>query len=369
MAEFKMDTSASNGRIEPDIEELLAVIRRSSMPKRVHHIELFLDEEIKQLICERFEIRAKIDSGSEFADVSREIELHRFLGYDAFRVGLRSAEIWTLPTMATDDTTHAAGQKRGERNWMNEHTGPVQSWEDFEKYPWPSISNVDFSNFEWLNKNLPENMGCYDLTAHILEIVTWLFGYETLCLKLFDDSELVEAVCERVGQFYVELTKTYCDFSCIKVVWGSDDMGYRTATMLSPDFLRRNILPWHKKCAEIAHEHGLMYLLHSCGNIEEIMDDLIDDVGIDARHSYEDVIMPVTEVKKKYGEQIAILGGIDMDFLCRADEKAVRKRVKETLELCMPGGGYCLGTGNSVANYIPLNNYLAMLDEGRKFAL
>jgi uroporphyrinogen decarboxylase len=35
----------------------------------------------------------------------------------------------------------------------------------------------------------------------------------------------------------------------------------------------------------------------------------------------------------------------------------------------MPGGGYCLGTGNSVANYIPLDNYLAMLDEGRKFAV
>ena len=110
------------------------------------------------------------------------------------------------------------------------------------------------------------------------------------------------------------------------------------------------------------------YLLHSCGNLEEIMDDLIDDVGIDAKHSYEDVIMPVTEVKKKYGERIAILGGIDMDFLCRSDEKAVRKRVRETLELCMQGGGYCLGTGNSVANYIPLENYFAMLNEGQKFA-
>ncbi|RKY25187.1 MAG: hypothetical protein DRP62_01885 [Planctomycetota bacterium] len=230
-------------RIKPDIEELLAVIRRSSMPKRVHNIELFLDEEIKQAICERFEIGAKIDSRSEFTDVSREIELHRFLGYDVFRIDIGSDWLWTLPRLATEDTTGTTTQKRDERNWTDEHTGPVQSWEDFEKYPWPRVSNVDFSKLEWLDKNLPENMGCYDLTAHILEIVTWLFGYETLCLKLFDDLELVEAVCERVGQFYVELTKAYCDFSCNKVVWGSDDMGYQTSTVLSPDFLRRNILP------------------------------------------------------------------------------------------------------------------------------
>jgi uroporphyrinogen decarboxylase len=41
--------------------------------------------------------------------------------------------------------------------------------------------------------------------------------------------------------------------------------------------------------------------------------------------------------------------------------------VRDTLEKCHKGGGYCLGTGNSVANYIPLENYLAMLDEGREF--
>ena len=41
--------------------------------------------------------------------------------------------------------------------------------------------------------------------------------------------------------------------------------------------------------------------------------------------------------------------------------------MRHTLDLCMPGGGYCLGTGNSVANYIPLDNYLAMLDEGRRW--
>ena len=94
---------------------------------------------------------------------------------------------------------------------------------------------------------------------------------------------------------------------------------------------------------------------------------LLDQVKIAGRHSFEDAIEPVTEAKKSWGGRIALLGGIDMDFLCRASEEQVRQRVRETLATCLAGGGYCLGTGNSVANYIPLNNYLAMLDEGRRY--
>ena len=55
-----------------------------------------------------------------------------------------------------------------------------------------------------------------------------------------------------------------------------------------------------------------------------------------------------------------------MDVLCRADEARIRERVRETVRICQPGGGFCLGTGNSVANYLPLDHYLVMLDEGRR---
>ncbi len=80
-----------------------------------------------------------------------------------------------------------------------------------------------------------------------------------------------------------------------------------------------------------------------------------------------DTIKTVEDTKARYGHRIAVLGGIDVGFLCRSNEDAIRRRVRGVLEQCHPGGGYCLGTGNSVANYIPLDNYLVMLDEGRRF--
>jgi uroporphyrinogen decarboxylase len=145
-------------------------------------------------------------------------------------------------------------------------------------------------------------------------------------------------------------------------------MGFRSGPLISPQDLRELALPGHRMVAQMVHEAGRPYMLHSCGNLECIMEDLIEDVGIDARHSFEDTIEDVITAKRRWGERVALLGGIDVDFLCRADEEAVRARVRETLKACTPGGGYCLGTGNSVANYIPLENYLAMIDEGRKWA-
>jgi uroporphyrinogen decarboxylase len=105
-------------------------------------------------------------------------------------------------------------------------------------------------------------------------------------------------------------------------------------------------------------------MLHACGNLDEIYEDLIEDVRIDAKHSFQDKILSVGDFKERYGTRVGVLGGIDVDKMCRWSEEEIRSYVRDVLNRCMPDGRYALGTGNSVANYIPLENYLAMLDEG-----
>jgi uroporphyrinogen decarboxylase len=124
------------------------------------------------------------------------------------------------------------------------------------------------------------------------------------------------------------------------------------------------VFPGQKKLADIAHAHNKPFCLHACGNLEQVMDDLIDYVGIDAKHSYEDVFMPVTEAKRRYGDRIAILGGVDVDVLARSSEEEVREYTRRVIRECGPGGGYALGSGNSWNGYIKIENYLTMLDEG-----
>jgi len=97
------------------------------------------------------------------------------------------------------------------------------------------------------------------------------------------------------------------------------------------------------------------------------MDDLIDVLKIDAKHSYEDVIKSVESFSKRYQDRISVLGGLDIDLLTRGTEGQVRARTRSILQACAPSGGYMLGSGNSLANYLSVENYLAMLDEGWRF--
>jgi uroporphyrinogen decarboxylase len=140
-------------------------------------------------------------------------------------------------------------------------------------------------------------------------------------------------------------------------------MGYKTAPMISPEHFRGFIFPWQKRIVEAVHAQNKPVLLHSCGNLLPIMNDLIEHVGFDAKHSFEDVIQPVADFKRQYGHRIATLGGIDVDVLARRTPDEVSASVRSTLEACAPGGGYGCGSGNSVTNYIPVENYAALVNE------
>ncbi len=350
----------------PNWEGLVRCIERKETPDRVYNIELFLDAEVQTAICEQFGLLDGLDPADSFFQQKRQITIQRFLGYDYVRCSLDPLNM-PLKRTTTEDT--ACLFREGGRTFMELHRGPITNWEEFEAYPWPDPESASTGALEWYEENLPEDM-CIIASgqfAHFAEYLTWLMGYETLCFSLYDQRDLVTAISEHLIVLYRVIMKRLLEFDRVKLLWGSDDMGFRSGTLISPSDLREFVLPGHRLMARMAHEAGRPYLLHSCGDLSAIMDDLIDDVSIDARHSFEDTIESVTTAKERYGDRIALLGGIDMDFICRASKEQVRQRVRETLERCLPGGGYCLGTGNSVANYIPLDNYLAMLDEGRKF--
>ncbi len=353
--------------VVPDWEALLRCLRREGTPKRVHFIELYLDPEVKEAVFQRFDLGNGLDPGDPHFLLKREIAIQRFLGYDYVRCSLEGLEM-PMHRRAVADT---AGLIRPDgRSYVDEHRGPVTSWDEFEQYPWPDPARFTSHALEWYEQNLPDDM-CVVASggfAHFAEHLTWLMGFETLSYALYEQRDLVSAISQRLIAINRIVVQRFLEFERVKIVWGSDDMGFRSGTLISPRDLREFVLPWHKEMVNASHRRGRPYLLHSCGKLAAIMPDLIDEVGIDGKHSFEDTIEWVTEAKHTYGQRIALLGGIDVDFLCRASEADIRQRVRKTLAICQPGGGYCLGTGNSVANYIPLENYLTMLDEGRKFS-
>ena len=282
------------------------------------------------------------------------------MGYDFVRVE-SCPPLPAAPIIAPDP---ASGNEEHARAWQGLHEGPVRNWDDFERYPWPEISDKDFYVHEYICAHLPEGMGLISCHAGgVYEHTSRLLGYENLCYLLIDDPGLVKTVADRLGRLIHQYTERLCQFEKLAAVLQGEDLGFNTQTLIPPDHIRRYFLPWHKRYARLAHERGKRYYLHSCGQVSAIMDDLIEDVKIDGKHSFQDCILPVAEAKRLYGDRICLLGGVDVDKLTRLDAADLRRYVRTIIETCAPGGRFAVGSGNSIPSYVPVENYLTMLDE------
>jgi len=358
----------------PDARHFLDVLmgRKKAVPPLVEYL---VDDVVMKPIVENVMGRRWVPEGStgtshevrrgtpardaQKAYLDTFIEFWLRMGYDFVRFERDMG--FPVRTLSRADTAPGSVKQRA---WADEHTGGIMSWKDFESYPWPKIEDLDFFPFEYVSSHLPEGMGM--ITCHgggIYEHLSWIMSYEGLCIALYDTPELVAAVTDRIGGLLTRFYEHLLGLDGVIAIFQGDDMGFKTGTLVAPDALRKYCLPWQKKFAAMTHARGKPYFLHSCGNLAAIMEDLIEDVKIDGKHSFENAIIPVAEFQKKYGDRIAVLGGLDINILTRCTPEEVRREIGKLMDECGPRGRYAVGSGNSVPSYIPVANYLAMVEE------
>ncbi|HEB32574.1 MAG TPA: hypothetical protein ENI15_17155 [Spirochaetes bacterium] len=355
---------------EPDFSELTGVLKGEIKPLKVYPVELSVDEEILSEISEMFLGKKWVIKSRETLEeyYRQKVDIYFRLGYDGVLEGMWRDSWINHPALGSTKTEDTAGKlSRGQREWANEGVGIIDSWESFEAFPWDKIS-ADYEAYEMMARHLPDGMMLYassSLYEHVQEII---LGYRGIFYKIYDEPELVKAVFDRWGALVLDFYKNIVDFDSIGAIWHADDLGYTTTTHLSPEHFEEYVFPWIRKYASVTHEHGKMFMLHACGNFYNngIIETLINDIGVDVIHSFQDTIIPIPQALEKYGSKIAMIGGVDVDNLCRMHDVQLREYCQNILAQCMPKR-FAFGSGNTVTNYVPLENYLIMLDEGRKW--
>jgi len=337
--------------VQLDLEGFHRNLRREGTPDRVYYFEHGMADNMQAALADRFGLWNSIDPDSPTAEWDRMTAVYRFLGHEYFRVFPPGARI-------------IAPRKEGE--WTNERKGAIATREEFEAYTWPDPAAADLSVLDYYDHALSPDMRVFHV-VDLWEVIRDSMGFETICFAFYEDPDLVADFFEKIGSFLEAVLDRCLRHRCYGAIYLADDMGYKTSLMISPELIRKYILPWHRRLTALAHRHGKFFFLHSCGQMYSLMDEYIDDVKIDAKHSFEEVILPVQEVKKRYGDRLTLLGGMDVDFLSRAEPEAIREKTRAMIEACQPGGGWFLGSGNWVTEYIPMENYLAMLQEARAF--
>ncbi|MCW4027300.1 MAG: hypothetical protein NWE76_07455, partial [Candidatus Bathyarchaeota archaeon] len=368
----------------PDFDAFRQVLLGEREPSKVHFFELGIDYEVMSFISERLmgkkmpsqqgvvERKSRLfNEGKDVPALAKEekpylrrlIEFYYRMGYDCVPTWIPLAP-FSVKSRVTDDT---AILSRGRRTWVEERAGVITSWDEFEAFPWHRINLELQDYFSFISEVLPEGMKA-TVGSTVYEMIgERLLGWECMFRNLFLNRDLVKAVFDRWGQIVYNAYKEAVTYDCVGAIFHADDLGYKKGTMVNPDTLREIVFPWFKKFSSLAHEHGKLYLCHCCGNVAKVMEDLIEEVKIDGLHAFQDNILPVWEFKERYGDRVAALGGVDVDKLARYDREALKRHVKRILEKCAEKGRYALGSGNTVTNHVPVENYLTMLEEGLKW--
>lgn len=251
--------------------------------------------------------------------------------------------------------------------------GVIKTRGDFYRYPWDELPDRYFAayagDFELLQEAMPPGMKAVGGPGNgVFELVQDIVGFEQLCYIRADDPDLYRDLFTAVGStmeaIWARFLKEYGDLYA--VCRFGDDLGFKTSTLLPPQDIRTHIIPQYKRIVDLVHAYGKPFLLHSCGDIFAVMDDLIEMAGIDAKHSNEDVIAPFTVWLERYGDRIGNFGGVDMDVICQFSEAEIAEYVKAVLCQVEGRGGVAIGTGNSIPDYVPPAGYLAMVDTVRK---
>jgi uroporphyrinogen decarboxylase len=344
-------------RPKPDYREFLATVRRQDA-KRVPLIELAVDPEMVAELAE--EPLGQVPASPETQQhlTRHAVRLHHRLGYDVVKVAATIP--FGIKRLHADDTAELS---RGTRQWQDERGGGViLNLAQCERFAWPGSSDVDYGPVETALQILPEGMAGIGFCGGVLEFAMDLIGLERFMYAVYDQADLIAAVTERVGRTLQAVFEVYCQMESVCGLWLGDDLGSKNGLLISPDVLTAHVFPWYKRYADMAHRHGRPFLLHSCGNIAAVMPTLVEQVGIDAKHSFEDAIQPVELFADEWAARVAVLGGIDVNLLSTGSEESVAARTRQVLECAAPAGGYACGSGNSITNYVRPGNYLTMIE-------
>ncbi|MGB9690546.1 MAG: uroporphyrinogen decarboxylase family protein [Candidatus Sumerlaeaceae bacterium] len=339
----------------PNFERLRKVLFCQGEPDMVPFIELGIHPMFKSKLL-----------GRPCTTVADEVEFAKIAGYDYIKlqpiIDMNPGRIFPEGGPKTFQVKEGAGERR----WADEHSGVIANWAEFERYVWPKPEDVDYRRFEEAEELLPAEMGVIGQYGDIFTLVWELMGFENFAIALYEDPTLVAALFEKVGAIVYDLFKNMATFECVKALWFTDDIAYAGGLIIAPESYRQFLFPWMKRIGDLCKKRGIPYLYHSDGLLYDVFDELLA-LGINALHPIEPKSMDIVVVKQRGHGKLAVLGHIEVDTLARGTPEEVEQLVRDAIRRAAPGGGYAIGSSNSLPEYCKWENYVTMLQAAHRW--
>jgi len=209
--------------------------------------------------------------------------------------------------------------------------------------------------------------------AGVLEVYSWMRGYEPFYVDLATHQDLVATMLDRMVEFkcafWERALREIGDL--VDVVIEADDMAGQERLLFSPVTYRRLVKPRHKRLFEfIKAQAPVKLFFHSCGSIRPLIPDLIE-VGVDILNPVQIAAagMDPVALKRDFGRDLVFWGGgVDTQrVLGTGTPSQVRDDVRRNIEALAPGGGFVFAAVHDIQANVPAENIMAMWDAWHEF--
>ncbi|MDR1797642.1 MAG: hypothetical protein LBR44_09440 [Clostridiales Family XIII bacterium] len=288
---------------------------------------------------------------------------------------LKSDLIWLSPELDFLTWKHPEGKPMfdvlgGKKRVSLNDPGVFAYTEDVaevERFPWPTTDHLDFSS-NIAKVEMAEEMdlavigGFWCMFFHV---ACDFFSMEEYFIKMHTNPAVVEAVTERITDFYLEANKKYFDQMAGRLTsaFFGNDLGSQISCLMSLEFFDRFIAPYAKKLIDQMKRYGLKVTIHSCGAIYDLIPRLIE-LGVDCLHPLQAKAtgMQPERLAREFGGDLIFMGGVDQqELLTFGTAQQVKDRVHELREIF--GDNYIVSPSHeALLPNVPLENVLAMCE-------
>jgi uroporphyrinogen decarboxylase len=352
---------------EPDKERVIAAMRRQPVD-RVPNLEALIEDKHVEKMLGRnagntISVGGDMAKGEASPDTIRPmlagdyIEVCQIIGQDMISV----VDLWT-PFQKMDK----------EGKWVPAFDKSTKNIKDFRKLKVPGDADIDrtvkyIREYKAAVKGTKIGVsfggGCICQTLY-----EFVVGMEDFMLACYEDRDFIEEIMEVSIEYWVMFSKKVVEEGIDAFSIG-DDIAFKTGLFIPPKLFREIWVPRMARFLAPAKEAGLPVQFHSDGKIDEIIDDLVE-IGVDSINPMDPYCIDYTDYKKRYGNRVALSGNIDVEFpLAKGTPEDVEKDVKKHMDVLKPGYGYIAGSSHSIVNYIPYENFVAMINAIHKYGV
>jgi len=191
-------------------------------------------------------------------------------------------------------------------------------------------------------------------------------GHRNFIVKLYRDFEFVDAAFEWVEERNRRAIEEIIREVRPDFVLFDGDCAYKKGLMVNPRIFRKLVFNRTKETVSRLKSLGIPYVFHTDGKLDDVIPLLIE-LGFSAVHGCEKTANDLEHLVDVFGDDIVLVGNMDVVFLSKATPKEIEKETEEMLRIGSSKGKFVAACNTSPLDYIPEENYLTMVRTIKSF--